>query len=221
MRSFEEIYAIAADRKGGPDALEAMLSKPADRATLLATPDSRWLSMMAKCLFQAGFNWKVVDAKWDGFEEAFEGFDPHRVAFYHDEELDRLLSDKRVIRNGAKLSAVIANANFICELADEHGSTAHFFADWPREDYVGLLDVVAKRGSRLGSVTGQRFLRWMGRDGFILSQDVVARLIAEGVITKSPTSKKDLAAVQTAFNDWAEESGRSLTEISQVLSRSF
>ncbi|WP_417482071.1 DNA-3-methyladenine glycosylase I [Maricaulis sp.] len=220
MRTFDEILAIAADRKGGPDALEALLSKPLPAAELAATPDDRWLSMMAKCLFQAGFHWKVIEAKWPGFEAAFEGFDPPRVSCYGDEEIDRLVSDKAIVRNGAKIMAVIENARFLTDLAAEHGSAAKFFADWPTDDFIGLMDVLAKRGSRLGGATGQRVMRWMGKESFILSKDVSARLIAEGVVAKPPTSKRDLAAVQAAFNSWKDQSGRSLTEISRVLSMS-
>ena len=48
----------------------------ADEAgTLAAIPDDRWLSCLAKCVFQAGFNWKVVDSMWPGFETVFDGFD--------------------------------------------------------------------------------------------------------------------------------------------------
>jgi 3-methyladenine DNA glycosylase Tag len=80
--------------------------------------------------------------------------------------------------------------------------------------------MMKKRGARLGGATGQYFLRFMGVDSFILSRDVTARLIAEGVIDKSPTSKRAMTAVQAAFNQWQEQSGRSLTEISRILAMS-
>lgn len=54
-----------------------------------------------------------------------------------------------------------------------------------------------------------------------LSPDVTARLIAEGVIDKPASSKTALRTVQAAFNSWMEQSGRSLTEISQVLAMSL
>lgn len=217
MRSFDDIYAIATDRKGGPEALEALLSCPKSPAELTAIPDDRWLSMMARCLFQAGFNWKVIDSKWEGFEAAFDGFDVGRVAFYHDEDMDRLLSDKRIVRNGAKIAAVINNARFLSDLSRDHGSAARFFADWPNDDLHSLHQLIAKQGARLGSTTGQRFLRRMGRDTYILSTDVVARLVAEGIVQKQPTSKRDLAAVQHAFNTWSQQSARGMTQISQIL----
>ena len=61
----------------------------------------------------------------------------------------------------------------------------------------------------------------MGKDGFLLSRDVVARLVAEGVIDKAPGSRKAMVPVQEAFDRWAAESGESFTTISRVLARSI
>jgi len=83
-----------------------------------------------------------------------------------------------------------------------------------------LMSEMKTRGSRLGGATGSYALRRMGVDGFMLSKDVSAALVREKVVDKAPTSKKALAAVQSAFNDWHEESGRPLTQISQVLAMS-
>lgn len=221
MQDFDAIYRIAAERQGGVDKLEARLTRPVPAAELAAVPGDRWLAAMAKCLFQAGFNWSVIEKKWPGFEAAFDGFDVARVAFYHDEDLDRLLADSRIVRNAAKIRAVIDNARFLQDLAGEHGSAGAAFVNWPNDDYVGLLQMIAKRGSRLGAVTGQRMLRSMGRDSFILSPDVTARLIAEGVVDRAPGSQRDMRAVQDAFNHWSAQSGRGLTAISQTLAFSI
>ncbi|MEL6794888.1 MAG: 3-methyladenine DNA glycosylase, partial [Pseudomonadota bacterium] len=75
MRSFDQIFDIAAERHGGAEALDAKLDPPPPIAEVAAQPDDRWLSMMTRAIFQAGFSWKVIEAKWDGFEAAFEGFD--------------------------------------------------------------------------------------------------------------------------------------------------
>ncbi|MBW8639775.1 DNA-3-methyladenine glycosylase I [Hoeflea sp. WL0058] len=217
MRTFDELYKMAADRKGGPEAFEATLTTPKTPDELAAIPDDRWLSMMSKCIFQAGFNWKVVENKWPAFEEVFHGFDVARAAFMTDEDIETLLSDKRIIRNGAKIAAIRDNAQFLADLAKEHGSAARFFAKWPDEDYVGLLDVLKLRGTRLSGNTGMYLLRFMGRDSFILSRDVVAALVREGVVDKAATSKRDRLKAQQAFNQWREESGRPFTHISRVL----
>jgi len=220
MHKFIEIYAIAAKRKGGKEALEEVLDKPKSASQLIALSDHRWLSCMAKCVFQAGFNWKVVDNMWLGFEEVFQGFDIGHCAMLNDDDIARLVSDKRIVRHGTKIRSVQQNAVFASELAKEYGGVGSAIANWPASDYVGLLSMLKKRGSRLGGNTGPYFLRFMGVDSFILSRDVVARLIAEGIIDGAPTSQKSLHAVQQAFNAWREESKRSFTEISRVLAMS-
>ena len=214
MRTFDELYAIAAERKGGADALEDLIPLPDPDATAMS--EDRWLAIMTKCIFQAGFNWKVVENKWDGFEAAFHGFDVDRCAFLHDEDMDRLMADKGIIRNGPKIRTVIDNAHFLQGLRDE-GGAGTVLGGWPSTDYIGLLERLKKDGARLGGMTGQYAMRFAGRDAFILSRDVTARLIAEGVIDKPATSKTAMRAVQAAFNTWMEQSGRGLTEISRVL----
>jgi 3-methyladenine DNA glycosylase Tag len=168
-------------------------------------------------VFQAGFSWKVIDQKWPGFEEAFEGFDVARLAFLPDEAFEALLKDTRIVRNGAKIKSVQHNAIFLKDLAAEHGSAARFFARYPVTDQVGLMEILKKRGSRLGGNTGQIALRFMGKESFVLSGDVVNALIRENVIENDRLSKKNLAAIQTAFNHWSATTGRPMNEISRIL----
>ncbi len=217
MRSFDEIFAISAERHGGADALEAML---AEASYSPHSTDDRWLATFTQAVFSAGFNWKVIRNKWPGFEEAFWGFDVGRCSMMSDEDLDSLVSDTRIVRHGAKIQSVRDNAVMLQELATQHGSAARAIADWPSSDFVGLLDYLKKNGNRLGGNSAQYALRFGGRDAFILGRDVVGRLVAEGVIDKAPSSKKAMAAVQDAFNTWSEQSGRGLTEISRVLALS-
>ena len=218
MQSFQSLYDYAACKKGGEEALEALLAPaPLSPAKLAIIPDDRWLSTLTRCIFQAGFNWKVIDKKWPQFEEAFNGFDPKRWMYMSDDDFDGFLKDTRIVRNATKIRSIRENATFLCDLAEEHGSAAKFFAHWPDATYVDLLILLKKRGSRLGGNSGQYFLRFMGKDSFITSRDVVAALIRENVIGNEPKSQRDLRAVQDAFNHWRDESDRSLTEISKVL----
>lgn len=222
MASFRRIYDLAAARKGGAAALEALIEPhhPKTREDIAAIPADRWLSAMTRMVFIAGFRWRVIEVKWPGFEQAFWGFDPHRCAMMSDEDVDALLKDTRIVRNGQKIATVAPNARFLLDLAREHGSAGRFFADWPDEDYVGLLEVLKTRASRLGGESAMRFLRAMGKPSFITSRDVTAALIREGVLEKPPSAKRDLAKVQAAFNGWSEESGRDLTSISRTLALS-
>ena len=217
MEPFGNIYERAAKRKGGPKELEKLLSKPLSTKRLASIGDDRWLAGMTKAVFRAGFNWKVIESKWPGFEEAFWGFDPNRCAMMSDEDLDSLLKNRAIVRHAKKILSVRDNGLFLCDLAKEHGSAGRCIAEWPVSDHIGLLAMLKKRGNRLGGTSAQYFLREMGKESFILSGDVTTALIGLGVIEKPPTSKAALMAVQEAFNNWKEESGRSMNAISRVL----
>lgn len=101
------------------------------------------------------------------------------------------------------------------------GSAGAFFAASKPENYVELLEILKKRGSRLSGGSAQFFLRFQGVDSFVLSPSVVAALVRAGVVDKPPTSRKAMEAVQAAFNQWRKESGRSLSEISRTLGMSI
>jgi 3-methyladenine DNA glycosylase Tag len=222
MRDFGVIFAMAADRKGGADALEKILAETPSvaPAVVAAISDNRILAAMTRRVFYAGFSSKVVDAKWDAFEAAFEEFDPRACAFMTEEGFDALMKNPGIVRNGAKVRSVQVNAKFVLDLASAHGSAGRFFAEWPDADYTGLLDVLKQRASHLGGESAMRFLRSIGKPAFITSRDVVAALIREGVLDRPPGGKRDLIAIQHAFNLWASQSGRNLTEISRILAMS-
>ena len=71
MQTFAEIHERAAERKGGEGPLRALLPKLRSARSLGATGDDRWLAQMTRCVFQAGFVYRVVNAKWDDFETVF------------------------------------------------------------------------------------------------------------------------------------------------------
>jgi 3-methyladenine DNA glycosylase Tag len=221
MTSFKTIRARAEKRKGGATALEQLLPPKPNPKALARLSDDRVLAEMTKRVFSAGFAWSVIEAKWPGFEEAFLGFDPGRLLFEPDNYWDRLTQDKRIVRNAAKIMSVRANAKFVKDISSEHGSFGRYLAGWPSTDEVGLLDILGKRGNRLGGNSGQMLLRFLGWDGFVTSRDVVACLREAGVdIGEEVKSKRDLAKVQAQFNAWAEESGLSFVHISRICAMS-
>lgn len=222
MTSFKTIRKRAEQRKGGPKALKALLPEVPRNEVLAKLGDDRFLSEMAKRIFCSGFVWRVIDQKWPGFEAAFEQFDVARLNFEPDEFWEALLSDKRIVRHPQKIKSVRENARFVADVAQEHGSFGRFLAGWPKDDEVGLLEVLAKRGSRLGGRTGQYFLRFVGWDGFVLSGDVVACLRDAGCdIAETPTSKKDLRKAQDQLNVWVKESGLPMVHVSRICAMSI
>ena len=154
MIAFKSIRERAAERKGGEAELLTLLPEAADPGALRRLSDDRVLAEMTKRIFCSGFSWSVVQNKWPGFEEAFMGFVPRVLIMQPDEFWDALTGDQRIVRYAAKIMAVRHNAQFVQDVAQEHGSFGALLADWPAGDMVGLFGLLAKRGKRLGGNTG-------------------------------------------------------------------
>lgn len=217
MRDYKWLHEFCLNRFGSAKALEAMLPQPRSDAELRALSDDRYLSLISLRIFRAGLKHSLVDAKWPAFEEVFFGFDPEKVVLMGAERLESLMQDARLIRHLGKLKSVPRNAQFILDVRHEKGSFGTLIADWPVSDIVSLWKYLAKQGNQLGGLSAPRFLRMVGKDTFVPTDDMVAALKAQGVIDKAPTSLKDLAAVQAAFNQLQAESGRPLCQLSVML----
>ncbi len=220
MKSFAEIYKQAADRKGGEAKLLSLLPEIKTSDQVAEMSNDRVLALMTQCIFQAGFVWKVVINKWPSFEEVFKGFDPHVLQYLSSEDLESIAHDTRIIRNMQKIKTVPYNAQWIVEVSSEYGSFAQFVSNSPTDNLVALFQLFKKRGQRLGGNTGQRVLRLMGVDGFILTTDVVQALRNADIVYGSATSMNDLRLIQAAFNQWRDETNLPYTHLSKILAYS-
>lgn len=217
MQDYKWLNEYCLNRFGSQQALDARLPTPKSAAQLRKISADRYLSTLALRVFRAGLKHSLVDSKWPAFEEVFFGFDPEKIVLMGAERLERLMQDTRIIRHFGKLKSVPRNAQMILDVAMEHGSFGDFIADWPVEDITGLWQYIAKHGNQMGGLSAPRFLRMIGKDTFIPSWDVVAALNAQKIVDKVPSSKRDQAAVQAAFNQWHAESGRPMCQLSAML----
>lgn len=67
--------------------------------------------------FQAGLSWITILRKRPRFREVFAQFDPATVAAFGPDDIERLMADAGIIRNRAKIEAVIGNAQRVHDMA--------------------------------------------------------------------------------------------------------
>jgi 3-methyladenine DNA glycosylase Tag len=220
LESFQKIYQRACERKGGPQALSTIINKPLSNKELSKVGDDRFLAEFTMKVFQSGFVWRVVRNKWPDFERMFFDFNIEKILLIPDEMLEQKAADPSIIRNYTKVRTIRDNAMMIDSVAREHGSFAKFVADWPSEDIIGLWAYLKKHGARLGGNTGPYGLRAMGKDTFLLTNDVVSYFTQRNIISGSAQSKRSLTAIQHSFNELQQQSGRTLQELSMIISKS-
>lgn len=85
--------------------------------------------------FQAGLSWITILRKREAFRTAFEGFDPHVIATWGEEDVARLLQDEGIIRHRGKIEATIGNARAWLEMEARGGFDAFM---WRYVDGVPL-----------------------------------------------------------------------------------
>ncbi|KGQ71544.1 3-methyladenine DNA glycosylase [Chelonobacter oris] len=220
LEKFSDIYQRAAARKGGETQLEAALCRIKTTRELLAVPDHRWLSEMTRKIFQCGIVWKVVNKKWDNFEQVFWGFDIEKLLMMPDELWEKKAQDPGIIRYWPKVATIKYNAQMIYQ-ANLDGGFSKLIAEWPGEDITALWQYLKKNGKRLGGNTGAYSLRAVGKDTFLLTHDVEAYLRNHHLIDGGIQTQRTFAAAQQIFQEWQRQSGRPLAHISQIVAFSM
>lgn len=120
-------------------------------AKIIPKDGADYLRVMTKAVFQAGFNWSVIEKKWPGFEAAFDDFDPYLVATYDDKKISDLVTDTRIVRNRSKIEATIHNAQAIVDKTNEFGSFKNYL------DSLGDFETTVK--------TLRKTFKWLGDFG--------------------------------------------------------
>jgi len=136
-----------------------------DRKVENPKDDNDYFERMSRVIFMSGLNWRTLEKKWPGIQAAFAFFNIDAVAEFQEPEIEALMNNPAVIRNLAKIRAVVANAQTMQEIAREHGSFEYYLSELKQsggEDAV--RDGVRKRFAFLGKGTTGMFLYAVGEE---------------------------------------------------------
>ncbi|MGD9934193.1 MAG: DNA-3-methyladenine glycosylase I [Dehalococcoidia bacterium] len=145
-----------------------------------AETSADYLEVLTKAVFESGMSWKVIEAKWPGFQEAFRGFDPERVVGFSPDEIDALTSDTRIVRNRRKIESTIHNAATMLELEREFGSVRAYLQSKP--DFWDLVKDIRKRFKHVGDFGAYYFLYVVGEP--VPANDEFRAKLLEGATKK-------------------------------------
>jgi 3-methyladenine DNA glycosylase Tag len=117
-----------------------------------------YLEIMSKAVFQTGISWRVVDSKWPGIKEAFQGFDPVAISHFTQRNIDALVADTRVIRNRRKIVGIAENAQRMLELEKERGGFKKYLRSFG--SYEDLVKDLKKQFNFMGD-SGIYYFLWV------------------------------------------------------------
>jgi 3-methyladenine DNA glycosylase Tag len=125
---------------------------------------------MSRAVFQAGLSWAAIDRQWDCLCDAFDGFDPRKVARYGERDIRRIMAHPGIVHSEPKIRATIRNAQTFLDLDREFGSFRRYARSF--KTYDSIASDVKRRFARVGDIsiyyflyrTGERvppFNRWI------------------------------------------------------------
>ena len=99
--------------------------------------DNKLFEMLILEGMQAGLSWITILNKREAFRDAFDGFDPEKVACYNDKKIQKLLANEKIIRNRLKINAAVNNAKIFLGVKKEYESFDKFI--WGYVDYRPIV----------------------------------------------------------------------------------
>lgn len=127
--------------------------------------DDGYFENMIRVIFQAGLSWRLIERKWPNFKKAFENFSVNRVARFGDDDAERLMADKGIVRNRRKILATIFNARQFLTIKKEFGSFQAYINMLDKSNnYALVIKELSKRFKHLGPSSARIFLYSVGED---------------------------------------------------------
>ena len=151
---------------------------------------------------QAGLSWSTILNKRENYRQAFDGFDPHRIAAYDEGKLLELLDNPGIVRNRLKVRGTVTNARAFLELAGKSSSFADYLWAW----VDGTPIVNHPRSAALPATSGlsDRMSKELKAKGFTFvgSTIIYSFLQAVGVVDDHVTTCPEKTGAKRASSDW-------------------
>lgn len=160
--------------------------------------DTRLFEKLCLEGFQSGLSWRTILNKREAFRAGFAGFDIDTVAGFTEVDVDRLLSDKGIVRHRGKIEAAINNAKRAQELIKEAGSIAAYVWRYETRDELTPPQSVTTTPAAIALSKDLKKRGWK----FVGPTTVFAFMQAMGLVNDHATgciSREKAAADRAAF----------------------
>lgn len=129
--------------------------------------DRELFAMLCLEGMQAGLSWITVLRKRTNYYQAFDGFDPDKIALYDDKKVDELMQNAGIIRHRAKIAAIVHNAKVYQKITQNQSFDDYLWGiikekgDFPKINRPATLaDIPAKTD------VSEHLSKRLKRDGF-------------------------------------------------------
>lgn len=116
---------------------------------------------------QAGLSWITILKKRENFREAFDNFDPEKIAKYKQSKIDKLLKNPGIIRNKLKINAAVTNAQLFLEIGKDNFSEYlwQFVDGKPIKNHwktINQVPITTKESDNMSKTLKKRGFKFVG-----------------------------------------------------------
>ena len=127
--------------------------------------DDAYFENMCRVIFQAGLNWDVIEKKWPNFRKAFHNFSIDNVAKFDNSDIEHLMKNEGIVRNRAKIEAIVQNAARMKDIKKRFGSFQSYLDSLDKSsNYASVIGELGKQFKRLGPSSASIFLYAVGEN---------------------------------------------------------
>ncbi|UCG36648.1 MAG: DNA-3-methyladenine glycosylase I [Candidatus Bathyarchaeota archaeon] len=127
--------------------------------------DDSYFENMIRVIFMAGLNWRMISEKWSHFRKAFVNFSVDEVAKFGANEIQRLMNNKGIVRNKAKIAATVRNAVQFQNIRGKYGSFHQYLESLDKSNnYALAIEELGSKFSRVGPSSARIFLYSVGEN---------------------------------------------------------
>ncbi len=126
--------------------------------------DAGYFEKITQAVFQSGFSWEVIRNKWPNFQAAFANFDVDKVSSFSEMDVERLLEDRGIVRNGRKIEATIHNGRVCQELISDFGTFHAYLRSMDELDYYEKEKQIIKQFKFMGPMGAYFFFYSVGEN---------------------------------------------------------
>lgn len=124
--------------------------------------EAKWFERLTLEAFQSGLSWRTILAKRPAFREAFADFDADVVAAFTDADVERLMTDARIVRNRRKVEATLVNARAVVALRSGEGLEELILAHAPTREVAPQAETTSAESVALSKALKARGFTFVG-----------------------------------------------------------
>lgn len=177
--------------------------------------DNFFFEKLVSTIFVSGFKSIIFDKKWPSIKKAFNNFNVAKISQYDEEKINKIINTPNIIKNKAKIKAIINNAKKYVEIKQKYGSFTNYIESF--KNPLELAKNLTKNFHYIGPTNVWDYLKLIGIDAIKPDVHVRRILYRLGLINNHKPNPETIKQVFKTAQKISKATGEKLSVIDAVI----